>query len=419
VLINDTTPPPVPIPVSQQKFKDGLVVHWLRDNVTRDLAGYWIEYWIPDWSQQNSLDKNLRVLPAPKSVHPLFQSARLGGLFGAMLPSGNVSYCIHAYDASGNLSGCTLQTVPYTPDEEPLLGRVTGLLLEPNATNITAIWNPPAVGSPDGYLVSYARTGCTLPGSSSQADEGPSPLLQPGLSQTLTGLTVGQRYRVGVRSYTRLGETSSEVSQSIYFGNPSDTDVDSMPDSWEAVFGVSDPLADDDLDGLANLGEYDAGAFPTEPDSDRDGFYDSVEVEQGTNPCGPGALAFEPENKLAVVGSSELVFHNPTNLAPVDFDFLTILNLGAGTMDWEVQVSEPWIKVSQLSGQDDQPLLVQADPAGLPVGLHAGTLTINTARAALKGLRPQAPLQEMVTISVILVVLPIKMQEVYLPMVVR
>ena len=338
---------------------------------------------------------------------------------GHCSPAASVSFCIHAYDASGNLSGCTLETVPYTPDEAPQLGRVTGLLLDPNATNITAIWNPPAVGSPDGYLVSYARTGCILPGSKSLADEGPSPLVQPGLSQTLTGLTVGQRYRVGVRAYTSLGETSGEVFQSIYFGDATDADLDLMPDSWEAVFGVSDPLADDDLDGLANLDEYNAGAFPTEPDSDRDGFYDSVEVEQGTNPCGPGALAFEPETKLAVVGSSELVFHNPTNLAPVDFDFLTILNLGAGTMDWEVQVSQPWIKVSQLSGQDDQPLLVQADPAGLPVGPHEGTLTIHTAQAASKVMSAQTAPQETVTISVTLVVLPVKMQEVYLPMVVR
>ena len=366
-----------------------------------------------------SLPKTLRIVPAPKSANPLFQSARLGGLFGPLLPGGEVSFCIHAYDASGNLSDCTLETVPYPLDEEPPLGRVIGLLLDPFPTNITALWNPPAVGTPDGYLVSYARTGCILPGSNSQADEGLSPLIQPGLSQTLTGLTVGQRYRVGVRAYTLLGETSGEVSQSIYFGNPTDADDDLMPDAWEAVFGISDPLADDDLDGLSNLGEYNAGTFPTEPDSDRDGFYDSVEVEQGANPCGPGALAVEPEAKLAVVGSSELVFHNPINLAPVDFSFLTILNLGVGAMDWDVQVSQSWIKVSQLSGQNDQPLLVRADPTGLTVGLHEGTLTIRSSQPRLAGMLAPNALQESVTIPVTLLVLPVKMVELYLPSVMR
>ena len=301
----------------------------------------------------------------------------------------------------------------------PLLGRVTGLLLDPYPANITAIWNPPAAGSPDGYLVAYARTGCLLPGSRSQASEGPSPLIQAGLSQTLSGLTVGQRYRVGVRAYTLLGETGGEVAQSIYFGDPLDADADGMPDAWEAVFGVSDPLADDDLDGLSNLGEYNAGSFPTEPDSDRDGFYDSVEVEQGSNPCGPGALAAQPDTKLAVVGSSELVFHNPTNLAPVDFAFLTVLNLGAGTLNWAVQVSQPWIKVSQMSGQDDQPLLARADPAGLPVGTHTGTLTIGQSRAASNPQSAQASPQQTVTIPVTLVVLPVKMQVLYLPLVRR
>ena len=130
-------------------------------------------------------------------------------------------------------------------------------------------------------------------------------------------------------------------------------------------------------------------------------------------------MALEPEAKLAVVGSSELVFHNPTNLAPVDFSFLTILNLGVGTMNWDVQVSQPWIKVSQLSGQGDQPLLVQADPAGLGLGPHEGTLTIQRSRAALSGLSAQAAPQETVTIPVTLVVLPVKMQEVYLPMAAR
>ena len=120
-----------------------------------------------------------------------------------------------------------------------------------------------------------------------------------------------------------------------------------------------------------------------------------------------------------MVGSSEIILHNATNRPPVDFQFLTVLNLGAGVMNWEVQVSELWIIVSQMNGQDDQPLLIQADPTGLPVGVYEGTLTIGTTRAARNGPLAPASVQETVTVSVILVVLPVQLMPVYLPVVVR
>jgi hypothetical protein len=419
VVINDTTPPPKPVYISKQKYKDGLILHWLRDDLTPDLAGYWIEYGIPDWSQSISLPKSLRVLPSPKTVNPLFQSARLGGLFGGILPGNQVEFCIHAYDASGNLSECDPITEEVPLDEEPPLGRITGLVVFPTPINMTASWGPPAGGGADGYLVSYAPTGCVLPAVQTLANEGRSPLVQAATITTLTGLTVGQRYRAGVRAYNLAGQISSEIFQSAYFGDPTDADDDLLPDSWEGVFGIADPLTDDDQDGLDNLGEFNAGTFPTEPDSDRDGYYDSQEIEQGGDPCGPGGLVVEPDTRLAVVGSSELVFHNPINLAPVDFDFLTILNLGAGAMYWEVEVSHPWILVSDPSGQDDQPLLIRVNPAGLSVGVHEGTITIRTTRAGEAGLSAPDIIQESVTIPVTLVVLPIKQMEVFLPLVRR
>jgi Bacterial TSP3 repeat len=223
-----------------------------------------------------------------------------------------------------------------------------------------------------------------------------------------------------VRAYNAAGQTSGEVFQSAYFGSLLDADSDGMPDAWEALFGVTDPAQDDDQDGLTNLLEFQNGTFPNQPDSDRDGYYDGQEVEQGSNPCGAGAPPVEPETKLVVVGSSELVFHNPTNLPPVDFDFLTILNLGAGTMNWQVRVSQPWILVSQLSGQDDQPLLVKADPSGLAVGNYQGSITILLSRAAQTN-HPLAAdtLQQTLTIPVTLVVLPEKHLDLYLPVIGR
>jgi hypothetical protein len=419
VLIQDTTPPPKPVYLSKQKYLDGLIVHWQRDDTTPDLAGYWIEYGIPDWSQTNALPKSLRVLPALKSTSPLFQSARLGGIFGGIMPNNDVVFCIHAYDASGNVSDCDQITEEVFPDEEPPLGRITGLRVSPTPTNLTAAWGPPASGGADGYLVSYAPTGCILPTVQNLADEGYSPLDQAATTATLTGLTVGQRYRVGVRAYNLAGQISSEIFQSAYFGDPTDADDDFMSDAWESAFGITDAYTDDDLDGLDNLSEYNAGTFPNEPDSDRDSYYDSEELEAGSNPCGSGGPALEPETKLSVVGSSELVFHNPTNMAPVEFHFLTILNLGAGVMNWEVQVSHPWILVSQFNGQNDQPLLVRTNPAGLSVGVHEGRITIQTTRSALNGALAQSALQESVTIPVTLVVLPVKDLEVYIPVVMR
>ncbi len=181
VVIHDTTPPPAPVYLSSKKMFDGLFVRWQRDDVTPDLAGYLIEYGLPDWSQTVALPKSLRVLPLPKSVNPLYQSARLGGLFGAMLATGDVTFCIHAYDASGNLSDCNQVSVEYLPLEDGPMGRVGGLAVFPTPTNLTATWTPPATTyTIAGYLVSYARTGCMLPGAVSTAAEDPAPWSNPG-----------------------------------------------------------------------------------------------------------------------------------------------------------------------------------------------------------------------------------------------
>jgi hypothetical protein len=44
---------------------------------------------------------------------------------------------------------------------------------------------------------------------------------------------------------------------------PPDTNANSLADSWEAIFGVSDPEGDDDDDGRSNWTEYVAGTNPT------------------------------------------------------------------------------------------------------------------------------------------------------------
>jgi len=73
---------------------------------------------------------------------------------------------------------------------------------------------------------------------------------------------------------------------------PQDSDLDGMPDDWEAAnglaVGVNDAAGDVDGDGLTNLEEYELGTGPGTVDSDGDGLADGPEVGvHGTLPHEP------------------------------------------------------------------------------------------------------------------------------------
>jgi hypothetical protein len=59
----------------------------------------------------------------------------------------------------------------------------------------------------------------------------------------------------------RLNSAPANVALSIL--PLPDLDTDDLPDTWEATYGLTDPLADDDSDGMNNLAEYLANTNPT------------------------------------------------------------------------------------------------------------------------------------------------------------
>ena len=74
---------------------------------------------------------------------------------------------------------------------------------------------------------------------------------------------------------------------------PPDTDMEGMPDRYEALHHCLDALSDDgdddpDLDGLTNLSEWNSGTDPCHPDTDRGGESDGAEALRAANPFDPG-----------------------------------------------------------------------------------------------------------------------------------
>ena len=77
----------------------------------------------------------------------------------------------------------------------------------------------------------------------------------------------------------------------LVFREPSDADIDGLPDAWEARYFPNDLTklsglggADLDNDGSTDLEEHAAGTDPTDADSDDDGLDDGAEKVAGTDP---------------------------------------------------------------------------------------------------------------------------------------
>lgn len=89
---------------------------------------------------------------------------------------------------------------------------------------------------------------------------------------------------------------------------------------------------------------------------------DSREASLGVDPA---SLAF----------SSEPGSHPPTQT-------LSITNPGGGTLSWTVSANQAWLSLSPTSGTNGGTVSVTVDAAGLAVGTHNATITVNANVAA-------------------------------------
>jgi hypothetical protein len=415
VTLTDTTPPPVPTLFGSLGYVDTLIVYWSRDDVTPDLAGYLVEYTVPDWNLTTPISQTRRVLPTKKSVSPVAERVRLGGLTLSVQQVISTTVCVRAYDASGNVSGCTPTVLVMPEGPQARLGPPLRLRLETDGTRITANWVPPVDPELAGSLLDYRPVGCLLARPVRTASQGPSPLVFGPAIMTadLSDLTPGQVYEVGVRGYRNSGEIGPRVSGRIMYIDPFDGNADSVPDQWVQIYGLEDVSADLDGDGLTAQAEFAAASNPRHADSDGDGAYDGEEVEAGTDPCDPEDRPSNEPPRLTIVGDAGLNFVAATNLGSPQSQFVSIYNRAGGTLTWEAQATPPWITLNPTGGSGIGTLDINVNPEGMAAGPYTGTITItNTSGPALG-------LPESVGIPVRMVVLPPKEHRLYLPVVER
>lgn len=101
----------------------------------------------------------------------------------------------------------------------------------------------------------------------------------------------------------------------VYFtrADQPDTDMDTMADGWEVMFGFNatihngntptpadDANADPDNDGLTNAEESALATNPNNPDTDGDGVDDNTENNQGSNPNDPNDSQPPPSGTVPV-----------------------------------------------------------------------------------------------------------------------
>ena len=137
--------------------------------------------------------------------------------------------------------------------------------------------------------------------------DGEQPLIVPSPSTTILGQTP---------SVPSSGDTSTDkFDNAVLFGEPLDSDGDSLTDLREKDIGTDPHNWDTDADGLSDHEEVTIWKTDSlNPDTDGDGFVDGQEVKHGYNPTGPGKIfQLPPPATSTSTDNAPMVVSTPTN----------------------------------------------------------------------------------------------------------
>ncbi len=136
----------------------------------------------------------------------------------------------------------------------------------------------------------FVNPGDPLPAAPAFTKVAPAGAFQNFTHIRLASGNNGQSFDV---DQVRVSDTYAEAISTVDLTE--DSDLDGMPDSWEArypnpnglVIGINDSAGDVDLDGLTNLEEYTNFTNPKLADTDSDFSTDPQEIALGTDPVNP------------------------------------------------------------------------------------------------------------------------------------
>lgn len=162
--------------------------------------------------------------------------------------------------------------------KEPVLGKILAGVLTVAAIGVIAL----------GGWYGYKRIVQPLLAGKKDVEAGQVTTSTPEENTSAGAVTTTPTiYRSQTSTSSIQGQTDTDT---LLFGEQTDTDHDNLPDRRERELGTDPNKADTDADGLNEGDEIIWGTDPLNPDSDGDGYKDGSEVKNGYNPLGPGKL---------------------------------------------------------------------------------------------------------------------------------
>ncbi len=385
VTFSDNTPPPVPSLAGDTTLANGgLLLTWFADLTSADLAGYLVEYTIPDWTSNNPpLTLTRRVHPGFSWWMPsLFERVRLNGLQNGV----DTTVCVRAYDASGNVSGCTPTVLPVASRPGGSLGVVQNMAAIKQNVELIVDWDAPTRGTPDGYMLTYQPTGCETPLTTSGLHSLHFDGTTPPANVPIAHMAIGQRYEVAVWAYDDDGVTSAIVEQTFNFWDEIDSDIDFMVDQWEQAYNITSASADPDEDGLTNLQEFQKKTNPLMADSDGDGFYDVEEDAAGTDPCAPERPTQHECPLLGLSGDAAVLFRVPVNAVRTPSKAYKVFGLNSAEKPaWSASSHQGFISVVSDDSGNVGDFSIAPNLTGFAVGTYMGEVRVEATCSLSSG----------------------------------